>query len=134
MKKWSQWAIPALAGALLMGVGGVASVHAQDAANPFIGKWKVEWQGEKRSQEADLEITASGGQWQTMASRKGDPCVGRAAPVEITSASAEKLEFIIKFSTALQGCKDSSTLSLAREADGKVSGMRGENPLTLTRK
>ena len=54
-----------------------------------------------------------------MASRKGDPCVGRAAPVEITSASAEKLEFIIKFSTALQGCKDSSTLSLAREADGK---------------
>ncbi|QIL70458.1 hypothetical protein G7048_08895 [Diaphorobacter sp. HDW4B] len=129
MKKQILWAT-----CLLWGLGAGTSVQAQDAANPFIGKWNVEWQGDKKSQEAELEITASGGTWKTATSKRKDPCVGLAAPVEIASASAEKLEFIIKFSTALQGCKDSSTLSLVRDADGKVSGLRGENPLTLTRK
>ena len=133
MKKWSQWAIPALAGALLMGTGGVASVHAQDAANPFIGKWKVEWQGEKKSQEADLEITASGGTWQTATSKRKDPCIGREAPVEIKSVNAEMLKFTAKFSEALAGCKDAN-MTLTRAADGKVSGTRGDAELTLTRK
>ncbi len=119
---------------VMWGLSAATAAQAQDAANPFIGKWKVEWQGERRQQAADLEITASGGQWKTLSSSRSDPCHGLAAPVDITSTTAEKLEFIIKFSTALQGCKDSSTLSLAREADGKVSGLRGENPLTLTRK
>ena len=129
MRKQILWAT-----CVLWGLGAVTSVQAQDAANPFIGKWKVEWQGERKLRVADLEITANGGQWKTLASSRGDTCLGLEAPVEITSTTAEKLKFIIKFSTALQGCKDSSTVSLVREADGKVSGQRGENPLTLTRK
>ena len=120
---------------VLWGLGTVTAAQAQDAAaNPFIGKWKVEWQGERRPQTADLEITASGGEWKTLASSRSDPCHGLAAPVEITSATADKLEFIIKSSAALHGCKDSPTLALVREADGKVSGLRGTNSMTLTRK
>lgn len=119
---------------VMWGLSAATAVQAQDSANPFIGKWKVEWQGERRPQAADLEITASGGEWKTLASSRSDPCHGLAAPVEITSATADKLEFIIKSSTALQGCKDSPTLALVREADGKVSGLRGANSMTLTRK
>ena len=40
-----------------VGLGAVTSVQAQDAANPFIGKWKVEWQGEKRLRVAELTVT-----------------------------------------------------------------------------
>ena len=64
---------------VLWGLGAVTSVQAQDAANPFIGKWNVEWQGDKKSQEAELEITASGGTWKTATSKRKDPCVGLAA-------------------------------------------------------
>ena len=42
---------------VLWGLGAVTSVQAQDAANPFIGKWKVEWQGEKRLRVAELTVT-----------------------------------------------------------------------------
>ena len=118
---------------VMWGLSAATAVQAQDSANPFIGKWTVNWTSEVRPQEADLEITASGGKWKTAASSRKNPCIGREVPVEIKSVSAELLEFTAKFSEALAGCKDSN-MTLTRAADGKISGMRGDAELTLTRK
>ena len=37
------------------------------AGNPFLGQWGVTWEGKARMQQADLDITGSGGSWKTLA-------------------------------------------------------------------
>lgn len=125
--------ISAVLVAAFLAVGQLPASAQDAAANPFTGKWSVEWENGSRPQAADLEITASGGLWKTLATKRSDPCVGREAPLAITTSTADKLDFVIKFSDALQGCKDSK-VSLMLDADGKVTGQRGGYALALKRK
>ena len=106
---------------------------AQTASDPFIGNWAVTWEGHRKLNEADLEITETGGHWQTYAWNGLDPCIGRRAPIERVRADGNRQVLVVRFSQALQGCRD-VRIVLRAAADGSLSGTRGENPLTLTRK
>lgn len=101
------------------------------SSNPFIGKWKVTWQGEKRTGEAALVIEETGGSWQTFAKSRRDNCVGLKVPIAVESSSGNAMTIKLKFSV-LQGCSD-STVELKRVDDKTVSGTRGSADLVLTR-
>lgn len=118
----------AVAAFLLTAVGEVAS----QAASPFVGTWKVVWQGPKRQLEADLVITESGGTWKTYRSADVDPCVGREVAVAIESSSATEMTLTLKFAEAMPGCRN-STVKLVK-GENAVTGTRGKAELTLTKK
>lgn len=128
----SLW-VPWVGGAVIGLVSGILPVSAQDAGNPFIGQWTVTWEGQKKPLQADLEITATGGRWQTASSSRSDPCVGREGAIEGEPKGPDEMTFTVKLSVALTGCKD-FRIHLRREADGKITGRRGEAELTLTRR
>ena len=112
-------------------LAGSSLVFAQ-AGPPFVGSWKVSWQGEKRIQEARLEISESGGTWRTATSSKTNGCVGREVPIALEPVSAQELKVRLKFSEVLQGCADA--LVTLRSADGQnLTGTRGVAALTLER-
>ena len=62
---------------------------AQDSANPFIGKWKVNWEGKNKVMESHLEIKSDGGNWNAYSAGRYDTCGGHDIPVEIKSTDAE---------------------------------------------
>ncbi|WP_404300748.1 hypothetical protein [Alicycliphilus denitrificans] len=106
------------------------------AGNPFLGQWVVTWEGKARMQQADLQITDSGGSWKTFASQKNAPCVGREVAVRHDAVGEQEMRLTLLFSEALQGCKDSQ-LTLVRHPDGRVTGQNqssGDRELTLVRK
>lgn len=99
---------------------------------PFVGTWKVSWQGEKRLQEARLVISENGGTWKTATSSKLNACVGHEVPIALEPVSAQELKVRLKFSEVLQGCSDA--LVTLRSGDGQnLTGMRGAAELTLER-
>ena len=106
---------------------------AQTASDPFIGHWTVTWEGHRKLHQADLEITDNGGYWQTYAWSGLDPCIGRRAPIERVRAEGNMQVLVVRFSQALQGCRDVKIV-LRAAADGSLSGRRGESDLALTRK
>ena len=119
-----------LVAATLLGSG---IAKAQDA-NPFVGQWTVKWDGKKRSEVAELEITATGGKFRnTSGNSRYDPCLGLEAPVEIKKADAQDMAITARYSDVMQGCKDVN-MKLQRGEDGKVTGQRGEFELRLDRK
>lgn len=111
----------------------VCSLVWADAAKPFLGTWNVAWQTEGGSYVAEMEITDTGGSWQTATSRRSNPCFGRKVPIQHDLASAERLELTLKFSDILADCKNAS-VKLQLNEKGEVVGKRGGYDLTLERK
>lgn len=103
--------------------------------NPFLGRWGATWENKGgQPLQANVEITENGGSWQTLAARRHDPCVGKQAPIQIKSVSPSAMDFSIRYSEVLQGCKDAN-VRLTRHEDGRVTGQRGADiALVLTRK
>lgn len=101
-----------------------------ESSNPFIGKWKVTWQG-KQPWEAKLVIDQSGGSWQTFARSKTNSCTGLEVPIAVESSSENEMTIKLKFSI-LQGCTD-STVHLKRVGGDTISGTRGMVSLVLSR-
>jgi hypothetical protein len=101
-------------------------------ANPFLGKWKVTWEGAKKILQATLIIDGSGGSWQTLDHSRVDPCVGKEVPIAIQSSSADAMTIKLKFSEVLQGCSD-ATVKLKRVDDKTIAGTRGKADLVLSR-
>lgn len=124
--------VAATSGVLL--AAALPGVAWAQGANPFVGKWTVTWDGKSRPQQANLEITESGGTWKTLGAKRLDACIWPAAPIEVRSAGAKEIVFTIRFSEVLQGCKDSE-VKLTQQDDGRVTGERpGNRDLTLTRR
>jgi hypothetical protein len=60
--------------------------------------------------------------------------VGRKAPIVVKTATADKLIFVVRFSTVLQGCPDSE-VRLKRVDDKTLKGIRDKDKeITLVRK
>lgn len=109
-----------------------SSLAIAQAGPPFVGSWKVSWQGDRRMEQARLVITESGGTWRSARSIRMNACVGRETPIALEPVSTDRLKVRLKFSEVLQGCPDS--LITLRSADGQtITGMRGSAELTLER-
>ena len=117
--------------AFLVIAASAAGALAQPA-NPFIGKWRVSWEGDNKERSATLVITETGGSWRTLAFAKKNPCLGQTAPISIASSSPEKLVLELKYSAVYTGCDDAKVV-LTRAEDGTISGRRGHSELKLTR-
>lgn len=109
-----------------------APIASAQSVNPFFGKWKAEWQTEKRTEEAHFTLNDKGGTWKTLAKSKSNPCVGREVGIEIVKSSPDEMTLKLKFSEAITGCTD-STLHLKRVDDKTIAGRRGKADLKLTR-
>ena len=119
-----------LCGAALLAM--MCSLALADAAQPFVGKWKVQWQVDRASYTAQMELTATGGSWQTATSRRSNPCFGRKVPLQHDLASADKLELTLKFSEVIADCKD-ARVRLQLNDQGEVVGTRSGYELKLER-
>lgn len=106
----------------MLAVASTASLA--DTPAPFVGVWKVKWQGATRPQEAKLVITPTGGTWKTYASSSSDPCVGREAPIVLSSTAPDKVTIDLKYSSVINGCSDVKVQFQA--IDDKLVGKRGK--------
>jgi hypothetical protein len=108
------------------------SLAIAQAAKPFIGKWSVEWQTDKQTYGAEMEITETGGTWQTATSKRSNPCFGRKVPIQHDSATANSLDMTLKFSEIIPDCKNAS-VKLQLDDKGAVVGKRSGYELQLKR-
>jgi hypothetical protein len=108
------------------------SLAVAQAAKPFIGKWSVEWQTDKQTYGAEMEITETGGSWQTATSSRANPCFGRKVPIQHDSATANSLDMTLKFSEIIPDCKN-ATVKLQLDDKGAVVGKRSGYELKLKR-
>lgn len=111
------------------------AVMAQEG-NPYNGSWTAAWIGAKKQHpnKALVVIQGDGGTFQNQHASRNNPCVGIKAPIAVKTATADELVFVIKFATALSGCKDTE-VALKRVDDKTLKGLRdGKAEITLTRK
>jgi len=108
----------------------VCATGVAQAGNPFNGNWTASWQSTKgalhHNNEADVVILDDGGSFENQRSASRNPCVGRKAPIAVKTATQDELIFVIEFSTALKGCKDSE-VKLKRIDDKTLKGFRDED-------
>lgn len=117
-----------LAASLALAVAAQAQVPA-----PFVGTWKATWATERKSYEAVMTVTDSGGTWQTATRGESNPCAGREVPLKVEAAAATELKLQLQFSEVIPGCQNVS-VTLKAGPDGAVTGTRNKYELTLTRK
>ncbi|MBX3644159.1 MAG: hypothetical protein KF720_13955 [Rubrivivax sp.] len=103
-----------------------------DAAAPFIGKWNAQWQTDKQSYEAVMEITETGGTWKTATMSRNNACFGRQVPIQHDRATSDSLDMTLKFSDVITGCNN-ATVKLRLDDKGNVIGTRSGYPLQLKR-
>jgi hypothetical protein len=108
------------------------SLAMAQAAKPFIGKWSVEWQTDRQTYGAEMEITETGGSWQTATSSRANPCFGRKVPIQHDSATANSLDMTLKFSEIIPDCKN-ATVKLQLDDKGAVVGKRSGYELKMKR-
>lgn len=105
---------------------------AQQVPAAFIGHWQAQWQTDRQSYSAELEVTDTGGSWQTATSSRANPCFGRKVPLRHDRVTPNSLDITLMFSDVIQGCKN-ATVKLQLDDQGKVTGQRSGYDLTLTR-
>lgn len=111
---------------------GAALALAQTVPKPFLGNWKVEWQTERQSYSAVMEVTETGGSWQTAATSRANPCWGRKVPMRHDSVTPCSLDITLMFSDVIADCKN-ATVKLRLDDQGNVSGKRSGFDLQMKR-
>jgi hypothetical protein len=99
----------------------------------FVGTWKATWQTDKKSYEAVMTVTETGGTWQTATLDKNNPCAGREVPMKVESSSATEVQLQLRFSEVMTGCQNVN-VALKVASDGTVTGTRSKYDLTLVKK
>lgn len=98
-----------------------AHALAQEA-NPYNGTWAVQFDAPGRPGiKGTVDVNGQGGLWKTVSSTRSDTCAGRDAPIDVKSATPEKLVFRVMRSQALAGCPD-FTVSMNRVDDNNLEG------------
>lgn len=106
---------------------------AEAVPAPFVGTWKVSWQGKTKPLSAEMVLTAAGGRWQTFnVASQTNHCFGREVPIAVQSASADAVTLQLRFSDVIDGCGN-VTVKLQQAADGTITGTRSGEALTLVR-
>jgi hypothetical protein len=98
----------------------------------FVGSWKTTWQTDKKSYDALMNVTETGGTWQTFTRDRNNPCAGREVPIKIESTSVTEVKLILQFSEVIPGCQN-VTVTLKAAPDGVVTGVRSKFELTLVK-
>ena len=111
---------------------GAALALAQTVPKPFLGNWKVEWQTERQSYSAVMEVTETGGSWQTATSNRNNPCWGRKVPLQHDRVAADSLDLTLKFSDIIPDCKN-ATVKLKLDDKGVVTGRRSGIEMQMKR-
>jgi hypothetical protein len=111
---------------------GCALSAAQTVPKPFLGTWNVEWQADRGSYTAVMEVTESGGSWQTATSSRANPCFGRKVPMQHDRVTADSLDITLKFSDIIPDCKN-ATVKLKLDGQGAVTGRRSGYDLQMKR-
>ena len=116
----------------------VCATAMVQAGNPYNGNWTATWVGTKgvlhHANQADVVIAENSGSFDNRSSSTRNPCVGRKAPIVVKTATADELIFVVRFSTVLQGCRDSE-VRLKRMDDKTLKGIRDKDKeITLVRK
>lgn len=98
-----------------------AHTLAQEA-NPYNGTWAVQFDAPGRPGiKGTVDVNGQGGLWKTVSSTRSDTCAGRDAPIDVKSATPEKLVFRVMRSQVLAGCPD-FTISMNRVDDNNLEG------------
>ena len=110
----------------------VASAVFAQTQNPHEGTWKATWQGASRPLEASVVIKGMAGFWKTYSSSRSNPCVGREAPLVVTSATPDALSFTAKFSDVIATCEN---FDVELKRDGALlKGTRGRLAVEMVRR
>jgi hypothetical protein len=106
----------------------IATAQSQDS---YDGTWKATFKGTTRLLEARVVIKGTGGSWKTFATSRDNRCIGLEAPITVTTATADALNFAARFSDVIAGCEN-FTVEVKR--DGAVlKGTRGGVPVEMVR-
>ena len=110
------------------------SVALAQVANPYNGTWTIKFDGAARvNLEGTVVVKDDGGSYKVLAQSKNNPCVGREAPLNVKSATADELVFEVTRSKVLSGCED-YTLRFKRVDDKTLQGSLADGrKITLTR-
>jgi len=117
---------------LLLTGAGMPALAQVPVAKPFLGKWSAEWQTDQHRYEAVMNITETGGTWQTYIRRRSNPCAGREVQLQHDKVTADTLEMTLKFEDAIPGCRN-ARVRLQVDDKGTVTGKRSEHELQLKR-
>lgn len=105
---------------IVLGLSG-ADAFAQ-AANPYNGTWKMQFDATERVRvQGTVEVKDEGGTWKTVAIDRRDPCTGRDAPIAVRKATTEQLVFRVMRSQVLAGCPDFG-ITMNRVDDDNLRG------------
>lgn len=107
---------------------------AQSPPNAYNGTWMLGMDGSRTvDMEGTVVVRDDGGTWRVLARSRGNPCVGREAPIAVKSATDTELVFEVNRSQVLAGCRD-WTMRFRKLDDGKLTGQLTDGRLvTLTR-
>ena len=121
---------------LVLGDALLGSIAFAQGTNPYNGKWLAMFQSVRGASEAELVVKDNGGTWMvsgTARQQKGNPCLGREAPIAVQRVSTNELAFSINASKVLAGCQDGS-VTLKRVDDRTLKGQFADGrTLTLVR-
>ena len=95
-------------------------------ANPHNGTWKVRFDGDHFANlEGTLVVKDDSGSWKVTTRSRNDPCIGREAPIAVTTATADDLVFEVHRSKVLAGCPD-WTMNFRKVDDATLKGSSGD--------
>jgi len=112
----------------------VGPSQAQTSPQAFNGTWTLGLDGSKTIDlEGTVVVKDDGGTWRVLARSRGNPCVGREAPIVVKSATDDELVFEVNRSQVLAGCRN-STLRFRKVDDKQMTGQMADGRVvTLTR-
>lgn len=111
---------------------GASALSQAQVPAPFLGKWSAEWQTERQSYEAVMEIAETGGTWKTATMSRNNPCFGRQVQIQHDKVTPDSLDMTLKFSELITGCTN-ATVKLRLDDKGQVVGTRSGFALKLKR-
>ncbi len=117
---------PALALALAGLLGPCAAMA--DIAPAFLGTWKANWEGEKQTYYADVEISEAQSTWKTLQPKRStNPCFALKAPMKVESSDAKRVRFTIQSSEAMRGCTDGRLTLRIDDANRVTANFNGRD-------
>lgn len=112
----------------------IGHAHAQSPPNAYNGTWALGMDGSRTvDMEGTVVVKDEGGTWRVLARSRGNPCVGREAPIAVKSATETELVFEVNRSQVLAGCRN-WTMRFRKLDDKTLTGQLTDGRVvTLTR-
>lgn len=107
------------------------------AQSSLDGEWSVTFSSnDTETREATVKIVGTSGTWVTSArvgKEKRDACVGRAFPLTVSEASADRVVLDVAFQQLIPGCKDRKFTGMLKEVNVLEGKLENGRPARLVR-